>query len=145
MKSIKPPIAIFEEALDRYGADLKRWPDDLRAGAEALLASSPQAQALLAEAVELDAALGVAFAVPPVPAGLATRIKARAERRDVWLEWLTALVMRPWRPAGLACLPLLLGFAVGLGAAEDTADLEDSVLVAFSDAALETVEPSEAQ
>ena len=42
-----------------------------------------------------------------------------------------AFLVRPWRPVGAACVPLALGFALGLGGAEDTADLEDSVLVAF--------------
>ena len=125
-------IPAFEEALDRYGHQVQRWPEDLRPGAEELLDSSAAARTLLAEAVALDAALDVAFAAPAVPAGLGTRIAAHAERRDLWLDWLVGFLMRPWRPAGAACVPLLLGFALGIGGAEDTADLEDSVLVAFS-------------
>ena len=128
-------IAAFEEALDRYGHQVQQWPEDLRGGAEELLETSAAARTLLAEAVALDAALGVAFAAPAVPAGLGTRIAARAERRDLWLDWLVGFLMRPWRPVGTACVPLLLGFALGLGDGEDTADLEDSVLVAFSDRA----------
>ena len=123
----------FEEALDRYGSQVQEWPQDLRPGAEELLESSPAARALLAEAVQLDVALDVAFAAPAVPAGLGARIAARAERRDLWLEWLIAFLMRPWHPVLAACLPLLLGFAFGLGGAEDTADLEASVLVALTD------------
>ena len=136
-------MLVLEAELDRYGADLLRWPDDRRAIAEGLLESSSSAQRLLAEAAELDAALAAAFAAPPVPMGLETRINARAERRDVWLEWLTTTVlMRPWRPLGAACVPLVLGFALGLSAAEDTADLEDSVLVAFSSSEPLAVEPT---
>ena len=142
-KSHRPPILIFADALDRYGTDMQRWPGDLRAMAEEMLESSPDAGALLAEAVELDAALGAAFAAPSLPVGLEARINARAERRDVWLEWLTAFVMRPWRPVGAACVPLVLGFALGLGAAEDTADLEDSMLAAFLEHAPEVFELGE--
>ena len=136
-------ITAFEDALDRYGHQVHEWPEDLRRGAEALLESSPAARALLAEAVQLDAALDVAFAAPALPAGLATRIAARAERRDFWLDWLVAFLMRPWRPVVAACLPLLLGFALGLGGTEDTADLEASVLVAFTDSSEAASEPFE--
>ena len=131
-------ITAFEDALDRYGHHVQEWPADLRRGAQALLESSPAARALLAEAIRLDAALDAAFAAPAVPAGLGTRIAASAERRDLWLEWLVAWLMRPWRPLGAACTPLLLGFAIGLGGTEDIADLEASVLVAFSDVASES-------
>ena len=137
------PLARFEQALDRYGADVERWPADLRGMAAELLDSSLEARALLADAVRLEAALDVAFAVPPVPIGLQARIKARVENRDLWLEWLAAFVTRPWRPVGAACVPLMFGFALGLSAADDTADLEDSVLVAFSESAPVTFEASD--
>lgn len=50
----------FEEIIAAYGADPARWPDDERADAEALLASSDNARAILEDAARLDAALNEA-------------------------------------------------------------------------------------
>jgi len=120
------------DALDRYGANPVRWPQAMREAMPALLRSSPHARATLAEAQQLDAALDAVFAAAPAPLGLKTRILAKAPRREPWLDWLA---VKLWRPVSLACVPLALGFALGMGVDEDTGDLEDSVLVAFSDAA----------
>ncbi|MBR1130999.1 hypothetical protein [Bradyrhizobium iriomotense] len=69
-------VTEFEELIDRLGEDLSLWPDDRRLPAEALLAQSAAAQALLDEA----RALRQALAAPPVraPKGLADRIVAAA-------------------------------------------------------------------
>jgi hypothetical protein len=69
-------VSEFEDLIDRLGEDLTRWPEDRRLAAEALLANSSEARALLEEAKALRAAL----AAPPVraPAGLANRIVAAA-------------------------------------------------------------------
>ena len=122
--------ADFEDALDRHGADPARWPEPLRAQLSAWLDTSPSAQASFAEARRLEEELAATFATVPVPLGLKTRILARVSPREPWLDWLTKQI---WRPVGLACVPLALGFALGMGVADDTGDLEDSVLVAFSD------------
>ena len=119
----------FENLLDRFGTDLAGWPADDRLAATTLLRRSATARALLAEARQLQTAFD-ALPTPTLPAGLRARIVANAQRRPSWLDWLTT---NTWRPASLACIPLLLGFAIGTGFADDTADLEDSVLVAFSD------------
>jgi len=50
----------FEALTDSYGAEPERWPDDVRADAEALLRVSPEAQQLLAEARELDEGIDAA-------------------------------------------------------------------------------------
>lgn len=121
----------FEELLDRLGADLPSWPAPLQAQANALLARSAMARELLAEAERLQSAFD-ALPTPALPPGLRNRIVASAARRPGWFDWLT---VSTWRPASLACIPLLLGFAVGAGFADDTADLEESVLVAFTDTA----------
>lgn len=73
-------VTEFEDLIDRLGEDLSRWPDDRRLLAEQLLSQSTEAQALLAQARELRAAL----AAPPVraPAGLADRIVAAATKRS---------------------------------------------------------------
>ena len=71
-------VTEFEELIDRLGEDLSRWPDDRRLPAEALLAQSSAAQALLDEARILRQAL----AAPAVraPKGLADRIVAAAAK-----------------------------------------------------------------
>ncbi len=126
------PIDIndFEDALDRHGADSSLWPETVRIRATALLESSARARDLLAEAKRLQQALSDALPTVPAPPGLKTRILANLPRRDPWLEWLT---MKRWRLVALACVPLALGFAVGLNVVEDTASWEDRVLVAFSE------------
>ncbi|HEV2159058.1 hypothetical protein [Bradyrhizobium sp.] len=71
-------VTEFEELIDRLGEDLSRWPDDRRLPAEALLAQSSAAQALLDEARILRQAL----AAPAIraPKGLADRIVAAAAK-----------------------------------------------------------------
>ena len=133
--------ADFEALLDRHGARRERWPDAERALAATLLATSPAAQRLLAEALALEDALD-AWGRAPQPFGLATRVVANAQAHvfNPWREWFT----RPWHAASAACVPLLVGFVFGSMAAntdfglEDAAlqTLEESVLVAFADDAL---------
>jgi hypothetical protein len=50
----------FRVLTDSYGAELQRWPEAMRAAAEALLLVSPEAQQLLAVARELDEAIDAA-------------------------------------------------------------------------------------
>jgi hypothetical protein len=50
----------FESLTDSYGADLKRWPEEERGTAAALLEVSAQARQRIAEAAELDEALRAA-------------------------------------------------------------------------------------
>ncbi|WP_181313747.1 hypothetical protein [Phreatobacter cathodiphilus] len=67
----------FQDALDRFGADLGRWPAVERALGEALLREDPSLGVLVAEARRLKALVASA---PPVraPAGLADRIVSLA-------------------------------------------------------------------
>lgn len=122
----------FERLLDRHGADSSAWPAAAQARAAALLASSAAARANLDSARLLDAALDAALAPAPTPLGLRARIVVRAERAGSRLGWWNAA----WRPVGVACAPLVLGFglgvAFGLDGLEDAADLEARVLLAFS-------------
>jgi hypothetical protein len=57
----------FRGLLEAYGAEPRRWPPGERADAEELLARSPEARALLAEAAAIDALLDEA-AEPVMPA-----------------------------------------------------------------------------
>ena len=122
----------FEHLLDTHGADSSVWPAAAQRPAAALLASSSSARANLDGARLLDAALDRALAPVPAPLGLRSRIVARAQRAGAGRHWWNAA----WRPLGVACAPLALGFALGvafgLDGLEDAADLEARVLLAFS-------------
>ena len=164
----------FENLLDRQGADPARWPAAERTRANALLQASPQAQALLAEAQRLAEALDQAFPPMPAPAALESRIlagishpsaeavqggafsrgargdtprmkRAAADQGENWAEWLAAWLMaRLWRPVGIACAPFLIGFAMGMGFVEDTSDLDEQILIAFSEAGVASMELGDA-
>ena len=70
----------FETLAQAHGGDLRRWPEDERAAAEAFRAASPEAAAaMLRDAGDLDAALG-AWRVPSPDAALRDRILASAPR-----------------------------------------------------------------
>jgi hypothetical protein len=69
----------LKRLIEAHGADPQRWPPDERAAALALLASSPEAQALVAEARRLDALLAavpVGDAAPAATVALRRRIAA---------------------------------------------------------------------
>jgi hypothetical protein len=67
----------LDAILAAYGAAPVRWPEDEREAAEALIARSDHARAVLAQAAHLDRLLDAA---PPVPAAdaLAARLRALA-------------------------------------------------------------------
>jgi hypothetical protein len=120
-------VVEFEDWLDRLGDDVTKWPAPQRHHAEALLAQSSQAQALLAEAKVLRGALAAPAAKAPV--GLADRIVAQATRSipapdaqksvpsgnvPIWAR-LPGLIPAPYRPSAFL-LPLcfIAGILVGL-------------------------------
>lgn len=74
MSKISLSIGAFADLLDQWGPELGRWPQQQRTDAEALLGTSPEAAALLAEALALDNTLR--DSQPKAPAGLADRIFA---------------------------------------------------------------------
>lgn len=70
----------LNQIIEAYGADPARWPDAERAGAEALLETSPEARRLADDAADLDAWLESAWA--PGPSELTTaRVLRAAPRR----------------------------------------------------------------
>jgi hypothetical protein len=70
----------FEDLLGRHGGDLSNWPKDRQAAAEALLQSSKQARAALAEAERLRNALqSQPLRAPP---GLVDRIMDKVRRLE---------------------------------------------------------------
>ncbi len=114
----------FEHLLDRHGADLERWPEELAAQARSVAKRSARAHALLAEARELESALNDLLPSVAAPLGLRTRVLANLPERDAWFEWLA---VKAWRPAALALVPLVVGFGVGLNVAQGADAIEDAV------------------
>jgi hypothetical protein len=130
----------FRRLIAAYGADPARWPPGQRSRADALLARSVKARALLAEARAFDALL-MTDVKPPADEPLAAAIIARAtaapqERapvitppRAVTLDWSFA---RLWPQAVGLAVAAVLGFVIGWTdllpggvAGGDTADLAD--------------------
>lgn len=124
----------FEHFLDRHGADLDRWPDNLAADARSLVERSARARDLFHETRVLESALDDLLPAVTAPLGLQTRVLANLPEREAWFEWLT---VKAWRPAALALVPLVVGFGVGLNVAQgaDAAEnvAEDDMLLALFD------------
>jgi anti-sigma-K factor RskA len=116
-------VRTFEEALDRWGSNLSDWPAAERQAAEALLVRSKDVQTLLEAERRIDSALS-ALREHAVSSRVEQRILARLPAvagsdpaagayNGQWIwSWLTA---KAWRPALLAGVPLIFGFAIGFG------------------------------
>lgn len=63
----------FQEILDIYGADIQRWPDDVREKAETFLKKSEDAQSLYLQAMKIDHAINPK-AKSSAPEGLLDKI-----------------------------------------------------------------------
>jgi hypothetical protein len=131
------------EIVEAFGASPERWPAAERQAAEALVARSAEARALVAQARELDALLDMAPAALPT-SELAGRIMAArpaASARPVMQQAHAAMGARrsantgragaePWRvmvraiwpygspavPAGALAFSVMLGLTLGLAA-----------------------------
>lgn len=122
----------FAKLVAAHGAALTRWPQADQAGARRLLAASPQAVALLADAAALDALLDQ-LPEPEPSAALMTRLSSAVEARldaeaaaltvapDLAARSLAARgrggeggVGRPAAFAGLFLAMIALGFVAGL-------------------------------
>ncbi len=105
----------FRSLAETWGGDLDRWPRDRQADARTLLARSPAARQMLAEAAALDAFIAAAPPVPVSPvmrdAVLALPRGARQERRASG-GWRFDFSMVLPRFAGLAAAAVL-GFYIG--------------------------------
>ncbi len=109
----------FRRLIAAYGADPARWPPGQRAQAEALLARSNAARALLAEAQAFDSLL-MADSKPPTDEQLAAAIIARATAapqdhqpsptRAITLDWSLS---RLWPQAVGLAAAAMLGFVIG--------------------------------
>lgn len=96
----------FAALADAYGADLRRWPAELRAAAEERLAEDPQAGVALAEAARLDDLLA-AHRVSAPGAALIGRVLAQAPQP----AWIWSRTKLWWSGLGLAGVGLAGGLA----------------------------------
>lgn len=71
-------LAAFQDMLDAFGADPRRWPTERRAAAQSLLAVSADARAAFREARVLDDVLAAAPRAPEPDVATAARIAAAA-------------------------------------------------------------------
>lgn len=132
-------ITELEQALDRWGGDLERWPAEEAGRARTLLAASEDARHRLEAARALDGFL-IGLRRHDAPAHLPSRIVALACQRTVPPDamehifgWLTA---RLWRPALLAVLVTAAGFLAGTALTQpefDPALADETMTLAFSD------------
>ena len=103
----------FEEGLDRYGADLGRWPNDLRAAARDLLGRSAEAEAALAAMAEVEAFLQTSPLETGSPADLTIPNDiAAAAMRHPQVRRMSPMA-RNARWAAAAAAALVLGVLVG--------------------------------
>ena len=110
-------IADFERHIAAHGTDLAGWPGELRRAAEALLAASDEARAVLRSEEGLNALF--AEAAPPAPEAATIVLRATSRPRRRIVPFFAQLV-DPWQPvfgwARIAVLAscLFAGFVVGL-------------------------------
>ena len=125
----RTPMALdrLRALLDAYGAAPAHWPHAERAAAEALIDSSADARALVAQAAQLDALLDLVH--PPAPtAALAERLQRRrfgwrGLRAVGWGEGLGSRMRRwmtsPKHQVAAVAGALLFGLLLGAGISTD--------------------------
>lgn len=100
----------FLALIAAYGADARRWPEDERAAAKALVAANPAAvHAVLAEADAVDALLHLSPSPQPsmalrdrvIASAAEAGLKARREGRR-WLDRLAVALGAGWAVAACA-------------------------------------------
>jgi len=104
----------FEALVGAYGADLGRFPSDERSDAEAFLADSDEARALLERESHLDALLG-AVSTPAPPQGLEARIVAAAPTSSAASSSPPATNVVPLRPRQRAAAGFFFAAAAAAG------------------------------
>ena len=143
----------FTLIVESYGVDFQQWPEDERVDALKFSRTSTDAMSLLDRAVELDRHLAM-FELPNselslqrIEIGILSSLKEETLKQGI-LERLVGWVLPDfddlahtlWRSTLAACMPLLLGIAIGLTQANNTYELssyEELSLLAFTDTASE--------
>ncbi len=103
----------FEEIVDAYGAEPRRWPEGERRAAEAFATGREEARAILFAARQMDVALE--SAVQPIPsAALRERILAAAPKRRMRRSLLSFGDLKGDRRAWLSGAGLAAACACGM-------------------------------
>lgn len=112
-------LAEFRKIIESYGSSSERWPLGLRKECENFIADNSEARELINRQHELEMLMDQ-IVVPEFP-GLEARIldqqlpARKLVPLDQFLEWLLP-VDNPgkhfWRPAMVACLPLIFGIII---------------------------------
>ena len=129
----------FEDALDRYGADIDRWPVDLRAPGRALMEQHPEARRLLAESRQLEAALMEIVRPVPLAADRLGRLLANLHARRTVVDPVVALA-RPRAAFAItmaATVMFVLGAWSGVAVSQANDDTDQSAFSAEQIALLE--------
>jgi hypothetical protein len=135
MDAIRTRLA---EVLAAYGADPSRWPASERDRLMAHVDMSPDLQALVIEAREIDLMLAK-VEMPSVPAGAAARLLARAGRQKpaaVVIPFERAPTRpRPsiWSWGAAAALAASFGLGIFIGTTNFVAHFGDSDVVEIDD------------
>lgn len=136
----------FEQLMAIHGSDIDRWPKDEQIPAQRLLLESVAAKALLDEQRAVDTLLD-AIPLPSMTAmenrivrNLATA--TRSSLLDRILDWIVPRGGRvstwAWRPALIACLPLVCGiymanfYSFGIDSTENSWQ-EELYLISMND------------
>lgn len=129
----------FDQRLDAYGADLRRWPEAEAAAAVRLLAMSEAARARHDVAKRFDALVSEAAAAP-APNGFVFRVVGEiSSRRQDRFSWLTGSPGRAGLAGASFCAAALAaGLALGAmvgpsGAMASSLDLGAAVEVSLLD------------
>jgi hypothetical protein len=144
----------FTLIVESYGADSQQWPGDERVEALEFSRTSSDAMSLLDQAAELDQHLALfelpnsELSVQRIEMGILSALKQgtlkqgrlKQGRLERLLDWVLPdfddLAHTLWRPALVACVPLLFGVAIGLTLTNNTYELssdEELSLLAFTD------------
>ena len=110
----------FTKIIESYGSSSERWPVGLREECENFIANNSAARELIDRQQELEMLMNQ-IAVPEFP-GLEAKVldqqlpPRKLAPLDRFLEWLLP-ADKPgklfWRPAMVACLPLIFGIVIG--------------------------------
>ena len=109
----------FDNALNRFGGNLDRWPNDLRVAARQLAASDPGAASQLAGLRRLEGTITTSLNPQPVDAAFLGRLASRTRGRGS-----TEITLRPtrrlavWASAATLAV-LMIGFVAGVVAPQD--------------------------
>ena len=139
----------FTLIVESYGADFQQWPEDERVDALKFSRTSTDAISLLDQAAELDRHLALfelpnnELSVQRIEMGILFALEQETLKQGALerlLDWVLPdfddLAHTWWRPTLVACMPLLLGVAIGLMLTNNTYELssdEELSLLAFTD------------